>query len=68
MKLYDTKKSAKYLGVSKKTLERKRLDGTGPSYKKIGARVMYARHEIDKWVNQNTYSSTSQYCHKRLSP
>ena len=52
---------AKLLHVSPKTLERKRMEGNGPAFMKSGRRVLYSTSEIEKWLAENTFSSTSQY-------
>ncbi|MCH9808476.1 MAG: helix-turn-helix domain-containing protein [Alphaproteobacteria bacterium] len=64
-RMYSTEQAADYLGVGKSTLERKRLDGTGPRFCKIGAgtraRVLYPEHELNAWLEKHTFSSTSEY-------
>ena len=57
----NTENCAEYLGVSKKTLERMRVEGGGPPFKKIGHRVMYSDHDIQRWVEENTFQSTSEF-------
>src|SRR5262249_59988188 len=37
-----TAEAARFLGLSPRTLEKHRIYGTGPAYRKIGARVVYA--------------------------
>ena len=57
--------AARYLRISPKTLERMRVEGTGPSFFKVGpgkkARVLYRQTDIDAWLAQFTYASTSEY-------
>ncbi len=59
------KQVAKLLHLSCRTLERMRADGTGPCYMKAGpglrARVLYMRGDIDDWLGQHRYLSTSEY-------
>jgi len=46
---------AQRLRLHTRTLMRKRQDGSGPAYMKIGSRVLYRLDEIDKWLAANTY-------------
>jgi predicted DNA-binding transcriptional regulator AlpA len=50
---------AQLLRLSPRTLERHRLNGTGPTYIKLGRRVVYKRGAIDAWAASNTFTSTS---------
>ena len=43
------------LGLHTRTLMRKRQDGSGPAYLKIGNRVLYRAHDVDEWLAANTY-------------
>jgi len=58
-----TDQAAKLLTLSKRTLERLRVDGTGPAYYKLGrgkrTRVVYRLVDLIKWIAQHT--STSEY-------
>ncbi len=47
------------LPVAKATLAKWRWNGTGPSYVKLGARVMYRRVDLDAWIASNTRSPTA---------
>ena len=38
-----TPEAARYLGLSGRTLEKHRTYGTGPTYRKIGGRVVYPK-------------------------
>ena len=58
-KHYDTPGAAKLLGLSPKTLERWRLEGGGPKYRKFGKRVMYAETDLSEWAEGQTRTSTS---------
>ena len=56
-----TKDAANYLGVGQSTLERKRIEGTGPQFRRLGSRmVTYAVDDLDAWANENVLSSTSE--------
>lgn len=52
--------AAELLRLSARTLERWRVEGIGPSYRRFGRRVVYARSDLDHWANGCTRQSTSQ--------
>jgi hypothetical protein len=55
----DTRGAAALLGISPRTLEKYRVCGGGPTYRKLGARVLYAIEDLDAWVAQAIRNSTS---------
>jgi predicted DNA-binding transcriptional regulator AlpA len=55
-----TRKAADFLGLAKSTLDKKRLDGTGPHYLKLGRRVLYDERDLESWVASNRSRHTSQ--------
>ncbi len=61
----NSQEAADILRISIRTLERMRVDGTGPTYLKAGAgtrsRVLYRPADLDAWLQGRSYSSTSQY-------
>jgi hypothetical protein len=54
-----TAEAAKLLRLSPRTLEKHRLHGTGPEYRKIGGRVIYATSDILAWAESGAQRSTS---------
>ena len=60
-----TVEAAEVLRLSPKTLERFRVEGTGPRYHKAGpgkrARVLYRRSDLVEWVGSFIRSSTSDH-------
>lgn len=52
--------AARYLRLSERTLERLRVEGRGPAFKKFGRRVLYAQGDLDAWAEAMTRTSTSQ--------
>lgn len=54
-----TVEAAQLLRLSARTLEKHRLYGTGPSYRKIGGRVIYSAAELVAWAETGTKASTS---------
>ena len=51
---------ARQLGTSIRTLERKRADGTGPKFVKVGRLVRYTDHDLEAWIAAQTVGSTSE--------
>lgn len=54
-----TKEAAEFLSLSARTLEKHRTYGTGPVYRKLGGRVVYAIDELVAWADRGTVTSTS---------
>ena len=52
-------RAAEFLGLSTRTLERFRLEGRGPAFRKFGRRVMYALEDIMAWADGQRRTSTS---------
>jgi excisionase family DNA binding protein len=38
------------LGITKKTLERWKIDGKGPAVTKVGRRILYSRKAVASWL------------------
>ena len=51
--------AARFLGLSGRTLEKHRTYGTGPSYRKLGGRVVYALDDLKAWFDCGAKASTS---------
>ncbi len=54
-----TPEAARFLGLSGRTLEKHRTYGTGPIYRKIGGRVVYALEDLKAWADLGAKTSTS---------
>ncbi|WP_163266240.1 helix-turn-helix transcriptional regulator [Chelativorans alearense] len=54
-----TKHAAHYLYLSRRTLEKMRLIGTGPRFRKHGRFVRYHIDELDAWSQGQSRNSTS---------
>ena len=54
-----TPEAAARLGLSPRTLEKHRCYGTGPVYRKLGGRIVYAIEELDAWAELGLRRSTS---------
>lgn len=51
--------AADYLRLSPRTLEKQRVIGGGPKFRKFGRRVMYAVTDLDAWADQRSFEVTS---------
>lgn len=54
-----THEAAQLLGLSPRTLEKYRCHGSGPTFRKLGGRVVYAVEDLDAWAAQAACRSTS---------
>jgi predicted DNA-binding transcriptional regulator AlpA len=54
-----TKEAAQFLSLSARTLEKHRTYGTGPAYRKLGGRVVYAVDDLQAWAERGAVTSTS---------
>ena len=52
--------AARYARVSVSSLQRWRGQGFGPKFVKAGRRVIYRRKDLDDWMAQRTFQSTSE--------
>lgn len=51
--------TAEFLRISERTLERWRVEGNGPRFRRFGRRVVYAKSDIEAWADGRCYQSTS---------
>lgn len=51
--------AADYLRLSPRTLEKQRVIGGGPKFRKFGRRVMYAVADLDAWAETRSFETTS---------
>ena len=54
-----TQEAARFLGLSPRPLEKHRVYGTGPVYRKLGGRVVYAISDLQTWADIGLRTSTS---------
>lgn len=54
-----TDEAAAFLRLSPRTLEKQRVLGGGPRFRKFGARVVYAAADLRAWADSNTFGMTS---------
>lgn len=57
--------TANRLGLSVSTLAKMRLSGFGPTYSKLGRRVVYRLEDLEAWIAANKFKSTSEYPKQR---
>ena len=56
---WTVKELAKVLRMSRSTLDKYRTDGVGPKYRKTRGKVLYAREDVEEWLEKRGRSSTS---------
>ena len=54
------KEAAAFIPLAVGTLNNKRVSGDGPTYIKLGGRVLYEEGDIAKWIELHKQKSTSQ--------
>ena len=67
-RLLRTPDAARFLGISNRTLEKHRTYGTGPVYRKIGGRVVYAVEDLQAWSATGARKSTTDQTAQRVFP
>ncbi|HTM82186.1 helix-turn-helix transcriptional regulator [Asticcacaulis sp.] len=63
-----TPEAARFLGLSDRTLEKHRVFGTGPTFLKLGGRVVYTMDDLTKWAAKGCRKSTADKGHGRILP
>ena len=51
--------AARVVGLSTSTLAKLRLNGNGPTYCKLGRRVLYRPADLEQWLQSRTARDTS---------
>lgn len=57
-RLLRTDEAARWLGLSGRTLEKHRCTGRGPSFRKLGGRVVYTVADLQAWVDEGERRTT----------
>lgn len=52
--------AALFLRLSERTLERWRVEGQGPRFRRFGRRVVYAQTDLETWADGRCFQSTSE--------
>ena len=69
MRLTDTAGAAAMLGVSTSTLEKSRVRGDGPRFKKFGAKVLYDVADLEAFIAEMpTQRSTAEGAARKGGP
>ncbi len=63
-----TVEAARLLGLSARTLEKHRTYGTGPTFHKLGGRVVYALDALQSWASKGKRISTTDAGIGRIVP
>lgn len=63
----NNEQAARFLNLSPRTLEKQRVIGDGPRFRKFGRRIVYAIADLQAWADARTCESTSdpQYTARR---
>jgi len=64
----DTAEAAEFLKLSPRTLEKQRVVGGGPRFRKFGSRVLYALADLKAWADERAYQNTSQVQDQKPEP
>ena len=59
-KYLTTKEAAARVRLSESALEKKRVDGTGPVFVKLGKAVRYEATALDEWIAAGRHKSTAE--------
>ena len=64
-----TQEAARLLDLSARTLEKYRSHGTGPTFRKLGGRVVYLISDLETWADHAACQSTSdpRYAELRIA-
>jgi predicted DNA-binding transcriptional regulator AlpA len=54
----DNEQAAHYLKLSPRTLDRQRVTGDGPRFRKFGRRVVYAIEDLEAWADERIFGRT----------
>ena len=60
-KIFRTRQAAEYLGLSKSTLDKMRVQGDGPVFVRLGGRAIgYDLDDLNAWIEAQRCRSTSE--------
>jgi excisionase family DNA binding protein len=55
-----TPQAAQYIGMSPRFLEKRRLEGGGPPFIKVGRAIRYRETDLDQFLEDHVVGSTSE--------
>lgn len=64
--LLTTPEAADYLRIKPATMEQNRWNGTGCRFVKIGRNVRYRLEDLDAFINERVYGSTTEATAKQV--
>lgn len=64
--LMNEKQAAAYLGLAVRTLQKFRVYGGGPTFRKLGRSVRYLPADLAEWVELGRRTSTSDQGHSQV--
>ena len=59
-RLLDDVEAASLVRLARRTLARRRADGTGPVFIRLGRRILYHPDDLKEWAQSHRYRSTSE--------
>ena len=59
--LLTTVEAAAFVRLSRRTLEDYRTKGTGPTYRRLGKKIYYRSEDLNAWIDDRAFTSTSEY-------
>ncbi|HSV82692.1 MAG TPA: helix-turn-helix domain-containing protein [Ramlibacter sp.] len=68
MRYLNNSEAAEFLRLSPRTLEKQRVIGGGPRFRKFGRRVMYAIEDLETWANARSFEMTCDPEYLALRP
>jgi predicted DNA-binding transcriptional regulator AlpA len=68
MRLIDERQVGEMLGVSVFWVRKRRREGGGPKFFRIGGRVRYSIQDVEGWLNENHMESGRVTKHKVQQP
>jgi predicted site-specific integrase-resolvase len=63
---FNQTEAADLLRVSERTLERWRIEGNGPLFRRFGRRIVYAETDLKAWADKRCFTSTSAIAATRV--
>jgi Helix-turn-helix domain len=63
-----TPEAARFLCLSVRTVEKHRIYGTGPIYRKVGGRILYSIDDLKAWADRGVKTSTGDRGASTVSP
>jgi predicted DNA-binding transcriptional regulator AlpA len=57
--LINPKQLAELFAINENTIAKWRVQGNDPKFVKIQRRIRYAAYDVDHWMNERTFASTT---------